>query len=64
MAGEGVDDELRGDRLDRAAGPDELQAMLRPAERELVAWPVATLVNNPRSQGPLLVEPVEVPPPG
>ena len=48
--------------LDRAAAPDELQAMLRPAERELVAWPVATLVNNPRSQGPLLVEPVEVPP--
>ena len=38
------------------ADPGELQALLRPSEAELVAWPVSDRVNSPRNQGSGLVE--------
>lgn len=44
--------------LDARTDPDELLALLRPFEGELVAYPVAPLVNSPRNQGPALVAPL------
>lgn len=37
----------------------ELQGLLRPSDADLVAYPVAPLVNSVRNQGPALIEPVE-----
>ncbi len=43
--------------------PAALQGLLRPyPAEEMVAYPVSTRVNDPRSQGPLLVEPLDAPP--
>ena len=44
--------------LDRRTDPGELLALLRPFTGDLVAYPVAPLVNNPRNQGPALVAPL------
>ena len=38
------------------ADPGELQALLRPSDADLVAWPVSDLVNSPRNQGSRLIE--------
>ncbi len=46
--------------LDPAAGdPEALAALLGPADPALLeAWPVSRAVNDPRHQGPALVEPL------
>ncbi len=41
------------------ADPGELQGLLRPSDADLVAHPVAPLVNSVRNQGPALIAPVE-----
>ncbi len=52
--------------LDRdVRDPEDVQALLVPAPSELMTFhPVSTEVNNPRSRGEHLIEPVEVAPAG
>lgn len=59
---------LRRDAYERwlTAQPDEtagLRDLLRPFPADAMeAWPVSTLVNSPRNDGPECVEPVDAPP--
>ena len=50
--------------LDPAHGPDEVAALLTPAvSTRLDAYPVSTLVNSVRNNGPELIEPMPLNPP-
>jgi putative SOS response-associated peptidase YedK len=41
--------------------PEELQVLLEPSADDLELFPVASLVNNVRNNGPALIEPLGVP---
>jgi putative SOS response-associated peptidase YedK len=42
-----------------ADNPDSLQALLRPADNEMLeAYPISTYVNKPANQGPECIEPI------
>jgi putative SOS response-associated peptidase YedK len=50
--------------LDPDHGPDEVAALLTPAvSTRLDAYPVSTLVNSVRNNGPELIEPMPLNPP-
>src|SRR5262245_34692071 len=52
-----------GPWLDPKAAPDELRQLLRPCEAAtLVAYPVGTVVNNPRHDSLACVEPIDAVP--
>jgi putative SOS response-associated peptidase YedK len=44
--------------LDPQSDPSELQGLLRPYSGDLLLYPVASLVNSVRQQGPALIEPL------
>ena len=49
--------------LDPQAPTDELRQLLRPCDAAaLVAYPVGTLVNNPRHDSPACVQPIDAVP--
>ena len=45
--------------LNTATPLEAVQALIRPWDGPMVAWPVSTAVNSPRVDDPALIEPVE-----
>lgn len=54
---------LHPDDFDRWLNPatplDAVQALIRPWDGPMVAWPVSTAVNSPRVDDPALIDPIE-----
>ena len=49
--------EIRGVDLTRPLPPEQLQEMLTPYPAELMeSFPVSTVVNSPRNEGPQLIQ--------